>query len=45
MDTLGVTEEELDKTYTEEDVIYYTVADKVYDFLLENNPGQTATAE
>lgn len=36
LDTLGMTEEELDDIYTEEDYIYYALADKVYDYLLEN---------
>ncbi len=36
MESLSMTEEELDKVYTEEDIIYYALSEKVYDFLLEN---------
>ena len=35
MDKLGMTEEELGEVYTNEDIVYYTIADKVYEVLLE----------
>lgn len=44
MDELGYTEKQLEAEYTEEDIIFYTISDKVYDFLLENNPGTLATS-
>ena len=45
MTNLGFTEDELMDVYTEEDIIYYALADKVYDFLIENNTAVQATAE
>lgn len=40
----GLTGEgEFDKTYSEEDVLYYTLSDKVSDFLLENSTSVVAT--
>ncbi|MGN0152727.1 MAG: trigger factor [Wujia sp.] len=44
MDSTGVSDEdEFGKYYTDEDVMYYTIADKVMDFLLENGTPTTAT--
>lgn len=45
MESLGMTEEELYDVYTEEDVLYYALAEKVYDFLLENAVAVEAEAE
>lgn len=46
LDTLGKTEEELDEIYSEEDYIYYALADKVYDYLIENGtPVDNTSAE
>lgn len=47
MDTLGVTDEAtFSASYTDEDVAYYTLAEKVVEFLLENGtPVQTTEAE
>lgn len=36
MESLNLSEEELYKVYSKEDVMYYALADNVYDFLLEN---------
>ncbi len=44
MENLDCSEEELDKEYTEEDIMYYAIADKVYDFLLENGVAVEATS-
>ncbi len=44
MEQLGYTEDQLEEEYSEEDIIFYTISDKVYEFLLENNPGTVATS-
>ncbi len=45
IENLGMTEETLYDVYTEEDVLYYALAEKVYDFLLENAVAVEADAE
>lgn len=39
MDSLNASEEEFDKSYTAEDVAYYTLADKVVEYVLERAVG------
>ncbi len=46
MDTLAITDEEaFDEHYSEEDVAYYALAEKVVDFLVENATPVQATTE
>ena len=45
METLGITDEAtFNDSYSSEDVAYYTLAEKVVDFLLENATPVQATA-
>lgn len=44
MESYGITdEEEFSEYYSDEDIVYYTLADKVVDFLLENGTPTQAT--
>lgn len=46
METLGITDEKaFDESYTAQDVAYYTLADKVVNFLLENGTPVDSTTE
>ena len=45
MEAYSFTEDDLYEIYTEEDIIYYALSEKVYDFLLENGVPVEATTE